>query len=119
MGILEFFHQEWIYDDYYLDRRRVMKKTAHELLDKNMAFKHSSGAGISKIAILTTNMNHVDESVTRFVMDYANEIAGHNVEVAIFITEPFLVKLLLYRWQVHNRIQIHFDKNIKKYWRLK
>mgnify|MGYP002622726058 CR=1 FL=1 len=90
MGILEFFHQEWIYDDYYLDRRRVMKKTAHELLDKNMAFKHSSGTGISRIAILTTNMNHVDESVTRFVMDYANEIAGHNVEVAIFITEPFL-----------------------------
>lgn len=84
----EITHEEYRYDEYYNDRRNIIKRNTESLLE-NKTFllkkrQFAPGQRVQKVCILRQSLpDYSKSSATRLAIDWANELSKRGCEVLI------------------------------------
>lgn len=86
----EIAHEEYRYDEYYNDRRNIIKKNTESLLENKTYLlrkrQFAPGQRVQKVCILRQDLPDYSESAaTKLAIDWANELAKRGCEVLILV----------------------------------
>lgn len=111
----EIAHEEYRYEDYYNDRRMIIKENTKVLL-KNKYYslqkrRLGSGQRIKKVCILRQNLpDYADSSATQLAISWANELSKMGCEVLI-LSAGYLEGLNIVSFIRIHGLQEPFEEN--------
>ena len=89
IGIFEFLYPDSVYEEFYIDKRKIYADIAEGFM-KGKSIPIHDMPKKKRIVILAQYLRGLDESLTQFVVMYANELAKTEYEVHIVLEEQFL-----------------------------
>ena len=107
IGLFEFFYPDSVYDSFYLDKRNLFLEVNEKLLTGRIIPTPVKEHKNKSIVILAQHLRTIDETLTRFVVMYANELSKTDYDVHLVLEEPFFYNFAL---------AIHFVRWHSLYW---
>ncbi|MCR5356766.1 MAG: glycosyltransferase [Lachnospiraceae bacterium] len=89
ISLLEFMYPESVYDDFYTEKRKLLIDVNNELL-KGRCIPQITDINRKRVVILAQGLYGEDETLTKFISMYANELAKTDYDIHIVLEEPLL-----------------------------